>query len=107
MNESDFLSRVYGSISAGDIIKKPKVTARLIAIKKNNDIVYSVGKNQRKSVTEAELKIVYNILKDRKLTTADIRKIVPSSRPCNSTTIKWLLTHSKLASITPDGGYKK
>lgn len=108
MNENEFLQVIYSAISPGDQIQKPRSICTLLEIKPNRDIVYSVGKvGNKKSVTESELKLVFEILQKHEITIANIRKIIPPSKNCNSGAIQWLLTKSGVVAKQPDGGFKK
>lgn len=97
MNESEFIEIIYRSIEVGMVIKKPKKNSVILNITENGNIYYRIGIRNQKSVTKNELSQTYKILIKGLLSSSHLYEIVTSAKPCNATTIKWLLTHSGLA----------
>ena len=96
MNETKFLEIIYGAIEVGMIIKKPKKDSVILNITEDGNIYYQIGVNNQKAVTKCELSQTYKVLRKGLLSRSQLYEIVGSSKPCNATTIKWLLTHSDL-----------
>ncbi|WP_423908773.1 hypothetical protein [Candidatus Spongiihabitans sp.] len=107
MNATKFIKRIYESISIGTVIRKPKKDSVVLDIKENGNIYYRIGVSNKKFVTKNELSQTYEILRKGHLSNAHLYEIVTSSKPCNATTIKWLLEHSGLAKETADGTFAK
>ncbi|WP_299808908.1 hypothetical protein [uncultured Shewanella sp.] len=107
MTENEFISTIYAGINVGDIIKKPKVTSEILAIMQNGNIYYRVGEHNKKYISKNELVDVYAVLSTGELSTKAIRNIVPKSKPFNSTTIQWLITHTGLAKRNQHGRFSK
>jgi hypothetical protein len=107
MTESEFVSTIFKAIKVGDLIKKPRVTSVILAIEDSEKIFYRVGKTNMKFVSSKELVDVYAVLSSGELSIKAIRNIIPKSKPCNSTTIQWLLTHAELANRNQGGGFTK
>ncbi|MEZ9198534.1 hypothetical protein [Shewanella sp. 10N.286.54.B9] len=107
MTENEFISTIYAGINVGDIIKKPKVTSEILAMMQNGNIYYRIGERNKKFVSKNELVDIYAVLRTGELSTKVIRSIVPKSKPCNSTTIQWLITHTGLAKRNLHGNFAK
>ena len=103
MNETKFLEIIYGSINVGSVIKKPRKDSVILNITEDGNIYYRIGVNNQKAVTKSELYQTYKALGTGLLSSAHLYEIVTSAKPCNVTTIKWLLTHSGLARENADG----
>lgn len=107
MNEIIFLYEIYNSIKVGAMIQKPTKESEILDISENGNIYYRIGKINKKFVSKKELIESFQILQHRDLNNLDIKKIVPSSKPCNATSIKWLLTNSGLVVEKSKGLYVK
>ena len=107
MNENQYLQVIYGSIKVGMRVPKPRKTSEILNIKENGNIYYRIGNANEKAVTKTELSQTYGILKKRRLSNSHLNDIATSSKPCNVTTIKWLLTHSGVAIENADGTFSK
>lgn len=107
MTESEFVSKIYTVIRVGDPIPKPRATSEVLDIKENGNIYYRVGKSNKKYVSTRELVVVYAVLSCGELSIKAIRNVIPKSKPCNSTTIQWLLTHAGLAKRNQHGSFSK
>lgn len=103
MNESKFIEIIYGSIEVGTVIKKPKKDSAILNITENGNIYYRIGDSNQKAVTKNELSKTYKVLSEGSLSNSHLYEIVTSAKPCNATTIKWLLTHSGLVKESADG----
>lgn len=97
MNESKFIEIIYGSIEVGMVIKKPKKDSVILNITESGNIYYRIGVSNQKAVTKNELSQTYKVIRKGLLSRSKLYEIVTSAKPCNATTIKWLLTHSGLA----------
>ena len=97
MNETTFLEMIYGSIDVGMIIKKPKKDSVILAITEGGHIYYQIGANNKKAVTKDELSQTHQALTAGVLSRKQLKNIIGTAKPCNATTIKWLLIHSGLA----------
>lgn len=107
MNVESFLERVYDSIEVGMMIKKPTKQSEILDIRDNGNIYYRIGATNKKAVTKSELARAFEILKKRKLENSDIAEIATSSKPCNITSIRWLLTNSGLVEETTSGTFTR
>lgn len=107
MTESEFVSTIFNSIKVGDLIEKPRVTSEILAIEGSEKIFYRVGETNKKFVSKRELVDVYAVLFNGELSIKAIRNIIPKSKPCNSTTIQWLLTHAEIAKRNHHGCFSK
>lgn len=107
MNVNKLIKRIYDSISVDTTILKPQKNSVVLCIKENGNIYYRIGVSNKKFVTKNELSQTYEILRKGQLSNAHLYKIVPSSKPCNATTIKFLLKHSGLAKEIADGKLAK
>lgn len=107
MNTELFLDSIYKSIKVGGMIQKPTKQSEILEIHKNGNIYYRIGTTNKKAVTKSELVKTFEILQKRELLTTDIAKIATSSKPCNVTSIKWLLTNSGLVKESSNGSYTK
>lgn len=105
MDESQFLMVIYDSIEVGTKIRKPRKISEVLRITENGNIYYRIGENNQKAVTKVELVKTYKVLKKGKLSNSDLSKIVTKSKPCNVTTIKWLLIHANIAMENTDGTF--
>ncbi|MBW8186192.1 hypothetical protein [Shewanella nanhaiensis] len=107
MTESEFVSAVFENIRVGDPVKKPRSTSEILAIKYQEKIYYRIGKSNKKFVSKEELTEVFAVISSGEISIKAIRKIIPDSKPCNSTTIQWLLTNAKLANRSSKGSFTK
>ena len=107
MNQDEFLEAIYDSIEIGNVIHKPRKQSEVLNIKENGNIYYRIGKSNEKAVTKRELSETYKILRKGGLTNSHLNEIVTTSKPCNVTTIKWLLIHSGVARENNDGTFAK
>ncbi len=103
INETKFLEIVYGSIKVGMVIKKPKKDSVILKITEGGNIYYQIGVSNQKAVTKKELSQTYKALRKGLLSRSHLYKIVTPAKPCNVTTIKWLLTNSGLVKENADG----
>ncbi|WP_206745096.1 hypothetical protein, partial [Vibrio vulnificus] len=95
-----FLASIYDQISVGMKIDKPKVISEILEIYSNGNIYYRVGAKNKKFVSRSELSALFDLLDSgNTVTSKHIRSIIPSSKPCNATTIKWLLKRSDLVGV--------
>ena len=107
MNLLKFLDRIYNSIKVGDLIQKPRKVSEILNITDGGHIYYRIGEKNKKAVTKQELSQTFKILQNRDLTNVDIRKITTKAKPCNVTSIKWLLTNSGLVVEKSTGVFSK
>lgn len=107
MNKIIFLETIYSSIKVGDFIQKPTKVTEILDITESGHIYYRIGKKNRKAVTKSELIKVFEILTKRDITNSDIRDIATKAKPCNVTSIKWLLTNSGLVIEQSKGVFRK
>ncbi|MDE0284096.1 MAG: hypothetical protein OXN26_06030 [Gammaproteobacteria bacterium] len=103
MNESEFIEIIYGSIEVGMVIRKPNQDSVILNITENGNIYYRIGESNRKAVTKNELSKTYKLLSEGALSSSHLYEIVTTAKPCNATTIKWLLKHSGLARENDNG----
>ena len=78
---------------------KPEIPAEIAAL--HNDIV-----REEKAVTRDHLAAVYDALTRGRVTRRELYQLVGSARPCNVTTITWMLREFGLASEDPDGVWR-
>ena len=98
MTENEFLSTIYGCIKPGLIIlTKNSSSSKIIGINAKGNIDYLLRNSYKKSISNNKLFAVYGELSKGKITSAQIREIVGSSRTCNAAVIKWILTKFGLA----------
>ena len=107
MTEDEFLASIYASISVGDSIEKPRSTSEVLDIAENGDISYQIGVKNKKAVTRCELRATYRALRIGALRNYQLNQITTSAKPCNVTTIKWLITIAGLARENVDKTYTR
>ena len=107
MKVGTFIESIYDSIEVGTMIQKPTKQSEILDIRKNGNIYYRIGSDNKKAVTKCELVKAFDILQIRELQTSDIAEIATSAKPCNVTSIKWLLTNSGLVEETANGTFKR
>jgi hypothetical protein len=103
MTEAQFLSRVYSTVKAGMEIRKPHKLSKILNVTDTGNIYYLIGTSNKKAVTRADLVSVYQALTAGNLTNTTIRVISGKNKPCNATTIQWILRELNLAIEGPDG----
>jgi len=107
MNEAEFLERIYSGVKPGMVVQKPKKQSRITKVTETGSIYYLIGSSNEKAVTRADLVAVYRELASGTLTNKVIKAISGTARPCNVTTIHWLLHELHLASQSPDGEWRR
>lgn len=101
MNKDKFFEVIYDGIAVGMKVLTPRRVTNIVEIRQSGDIVYTVAGAYHKVLSKRELEAVFAELEQGEVDTSTLRKIVTSSRTCNVSTIKWLLTHLDLAEETP------
>ena len=105
MRSSEFLDEIYGSIEVGTKIRKPKKMSEVLRITENGHIYYRIGSANQKAVTRKELLAVFGVLDaEGFVSKAQIREIATRAKPCNVTTIEWLLLNAGVAKQEEPGG---
>lgn len=107
MTLAQFLDRIYGGVRPGMEVHKPNKTSKILNVTESGSIYYLIGTKNKKAVTRDDLTAVYAALAVGQLTNATIRFIAGTARPCNVTTIKWMLNELKLATERPDGTWQR
>ena len=107
MKAEEFLRAIYNSIEVGAMIQKPTKQSEILEICENGNIYYRIGKKNKKAVTRSELAKVFEILQRRELLASDISEIATSAKPCNVTSIKWLITNAGVVAKTPENTFKR
>jgi hypothetical protein len=97
MTEQEFLKFIYSSIHPGMEVRKPKKISRILDVTPDGKIYYLIGTQNKKAVTRDDLCKIYRLLSKGGLSNNKIAEISGTSRPCNNTTVKWILTHFGLA----------
>ncbi len=100
MTKQAFFDVIYNKLRPGMNILVPKRVSAIEQISETGDIIYCLNRSYRKSLSRDELSRVYDELESGDLTTNKLRKIVTTSRPCNVSTIKWILRKFELATET-------
>lgn len=99
ITEEHYLNYVYGSLKVGMVIEKPRKLSQILRITSNGDIYYRIGTVHEKSITKTDFIKIYEALRSGTLTESRIKEIAGTSKPCNKTTIEWLVKELKLASM--------
>ncbi len=103
MTQTQFLDFVYSKIKPGMEVKKPRKRSKIIDVTASGNIYYLIGTSNKKAVTTGDLIAVYQALAAGSLTNRTIGEISGKARPCNATTIKWILRQLDLATEGPSG----
>lgn len=104
MTQHQFLDYIYAIVKPGMEVVKPRKISEILKVTDQGDIFYRIGQNNHKAVTRTDLINLYQALRKGELTDKVIRAIAGPSRPCNKTTIDWLvvkLNLRKLVSVAP------
>ena len=107
MEQGEFLHRIYSKVKPGVLIQKPRKMSKVLTVTPNGHIYYLIGASRRKAVTRHDLIAVYHALAENRLTNATIKGIAGRSRPCNVTTVQWILRECGLATPIPDGTWRR
>jgi hypothetical protein len=107
MTLEQFLERIYGGARPGVEVHKPNKTSRIVNVTESGSIYYLIGTKHKKAVRRVELVAVYGALIDGTLTNRKIVEIAGSARPCNVTTIQWMLREFRLAAERADGAWQR
>jgi hypothetical protein len=97
MSQEEFLEAIYDYIKIGMEVRKPNKISKILDVTPQGHIYYLIGSQNKKAVTKNELIQVYNELNSGYLSMKKLRSIVTKSKPCNVTTIKWILSSLDLA----------
>lgn len=103
MTEVQFLDKIYTSVKPGMVVRKPNKLSKIIKVTEQGNIYYLIGTENSKAVTKNDLVAVYRALNDGTLTNKTIRDISGSARPCNATTLQWILREFNLAKESSNG----
>jgi len=105
MTEQEFLQVIYSGIKPGMDVQKPNKLSRILDVTQAGNIYYLIGEQNKKAVTKKDLREVYRHLSDGNLTNRKISEISGSSRPCNNSTVKWILSRFNLAEKDAKGNW--
>lgn len=107
MTEAQFLDHVYSIVKPGMEVRKPNKLSKIMNITDTGNIYYLIGSSNKKAVTREDLVAVYRALAAGTLTNKVIRDISGTARPCNATTIQWILRELKLATQGSEGAWQR
>lgn len=107
MTCNEFLERIYSQVRPGMKVSKPRSVSRIIDISQKGNIYYSIGIKSKKAVTRGDLITIYNALVAGNLTNQTIEEMSGAARPCNVTTIKWIIKELNLATEQPGGTWHR
>ena len=107
MTEARFLYQVYSCVTPGMPVIKPKKVSTILNVTESGNIYYRIGTDNMKAITRSDLVAVYAALSAGTLTNQALRRISGSARPCNTTTLQWLLRTTDLANEGIDGAWQK
>ncbi len=105
MTEQQFLDLVYSNVKIGMSIQKPQKISKILNITAEGHIYYLIGNSNKKAVTRNDLIAVYQLLNVGSLTDKDIKEISGKARPCNTTTMHWILQEFNLATRLDNGNW--
>ncbi|NHQ59583.1 hypothetical protein G9409_03100 [Chlorobium sp. BLA1] len=106
MTEYDFIEVIYSGIKPGMEVRKPNKISKILEVTQDRKIYYLIGTKNKKAVTLEDLQEIYRNLVSGSLTNKKIVEISGDSRPCNTTTVKWILENFKLAYQAANGQWK-